>query len=160
MISMPLEQRLERMEARAEISDLVARYAQGADRKNDAAIMGPLFAEDATWAAEGFPAFEGRSAIARGLAQIAADTVLWSIHFMVSPLIVLADDCRSGTCQWYLWELCTMQGPDGPSDQWLGGWYDSRVALKEDGWKFTMVQLDIRLQGDAAPPWVLKKAAH
>lgn len=155
--------RLQRIEARAEIGDLVSRYALGADRKNDPAIMAGLFARDATWAAEGFPAFEGRDAIAAGLAEIAARQVVWSIHFMGSPLVTLADDGRSGTCQWYLWELCTMQGQDGqgqdgPCDTWLGGWYDSLVALEEDGWKFTRVLLDIRVQGDAAPPWTLKKA--
>lgn len=150
--------RLQRMEARAEIGDLVARYALGADRKNDPAIMAPLFSENATWAAEGFPAFEGRDAIAAGLADIAARQVLWSIHFMVSPLITLAGDGQSGSCQWYLWELCTMQGPQGPSDTWLGGWYDSLVALEEDEWKFTKVLLDIRVQGNATPPWALKKA--
>lgn len=160
MAAASIEQRLSRMEALAEIGNLVARYARGADRKNDPAILGPLFSDDATWAAEGFPAFEGRAAIAAGLAAIAAEKVLWSIHFMISPLIELSDDGRSAVCQWYLWELCTMQGPDGPQDQWLGGWYDSLVALKDDGWKFTKVQLDIRLQGDATPPWALKKAAR
>lgn len=146
------------MEARAEIGDLVAHYAQGADRRNDPAIMGPLFSEHATWAAEGFSVLKGRAAIVAGLSGIAADQVLWSIHFMVSPLITLADDGRSGTCQWYLWELCTMQGADGPSDTWLGGWYDSLVGLEEDGWKFTKVLLDIRVRGDVTPPWAFKKA--
>lgn len=158
MAAASVEERLQRIEARNEIGDLVARYALGADRKNDPAIMGPLFSRQATWAAEGFAVLEGRDAIARGLAAIAADKVLWSIHFMVAPLITLADDGRSGTCQWYLWELCTMQGPDGPCDNWLGGWYDSLVAREEDGWKFTRVVLDIRVQGDATPPWSLKKA--
>lgn len=158
MASLPVEQRLQRIEARNEISDLVARYALGADRKNDPAVMGPLFSAGATWAANGFPGFEGRAAIAAGLAAIAAERVLWSIHFMVSPLVTLADDGRTGTCQWYLWELCTMQGPDGPRDTWLGGWYDSLVGLEDNEWKFTKVLLDIRVQGDALPPWALKKA--
>jgi hypothetical protein len=158
MASLSIEQRLQCIEARSEITDLVARYALGADRKNDPAIMGPLFAERATWAASGFSAFEGREAIAAGLAAIAEEQVLWSIHFMVSPLITLADDGRTGTCQWYLWELCTMQGPDGPRDTWLGGWYDSLVGIEDDRWKFTKVLLDIRVQGNALPPWMLKKA--
>lgn len=152
-----LERRLSRVEARAEITDLVGRYALGADRKNDPTIMGPLFAADATWSAEGFGALEGRDVIARGLAAIAAEKVLWSIHFMISPLIVLSDDGRSGTCQWYLWELCTIQQDDGPRDQWLGGWYDSSVALTDGGWRFTKVVLDVRLQGEVSPPFAYKK---
>lgn len=156
---MSLEQRLEALEARAAITDLVARYALGADRRNDPAIMGPLFAADATWSAEGFAALDGRDAIAAGLAAIAAQKILWSIHFMVAPVIVLSDDCHSGTCQWYLWELCTMQTDQGPQDQWLGGWYDATVTRTEEGWRLQTVILDIRVQGDIAPTLSFKKPA-
>lgn len=156
---MTIEQRLAALEARAAITDLVARYALGADRRNDPALMGPLFAADARWSSEGFADLEGREAIAAGLAQIAADKVLWSIHFMVAPVISLSADGRSGVCQWYLWELCTMQTDDGPQDQWLGGWYDATVADTEEGWRFQTVLLDIRTQGEIAPPLFLKKPA-
>ncbi|GLS99413.1 hypothetical protein GCM10007897_07920 [Sphingobium jiangsuense] len=160
---MSLEHRLAVLEARAAITDLVARYALGADRRNDPAIMGPLFAADASWSCDGFATLGGREAIAAGLAAIAADTVLWSIHFMVAPVITLADDARGGTCQWYLWELCTMradggQAGGGAQDQWLGGWYDGTVTLTEEGWRFQTVVLDIRAQGEIAPPLFFKKA--
>ncbi len=156
---MTLEHRLAVLEARAAITDLVARYAQGADRLNDPALMGPLFAIDARWSSEGFAALEGRAAITAGLAAIAAEKILWSIHFMVAPVITLAGDARHGTCGWYLWELCTMQTDQGPTDQWLGGWYDSTVTCTDEGWRFQTVVLDIRTQGDIAPPLSLKKAA-
>ena len=155
-----LEARLASVEARLAIGDLVARYALGADRRNDSAIMGPLFAVDGTWSSEGFAALEGRAAIAEGLAQIAAERVLWSIHFMIAPIIELAADGASGTCQWYLWELCTMQTDAGPQDQWLGGWYDGTVELTEDGWKFKTVILDLRVQGEIAPSLAFKKRAQ
>jgi len=156
---MSLEQRLEALEARAAITDLVARYALGADRRNDPAIMGPLFAADATWSAEGFAALEGRDAIAAGLAAIAAEKILWSIHFMVAPIITLSNDRRSATCQWYLWELCTMQADHGPQDRWLGGWYDATVTRTEEVWRLQTVILDIRVQGDIAPALSFKKPA-
>ncbi|GAD50193.1 hypothetical protein NT2_07_01930 [Caenibius tardaugens NBRC 16725] len=156
---MTVEQRLAALEARAAITDLVSRYALGADRRNDPALMGPLFAADGSWSSEGFAALEGREAIAAGLAAIAADKVLWSIHFMVAPVITLADTGMSGSCQWYLWELCTMQTDEGPQDQWLGGWYDATVSNTEDGWRFQTVVLDIRTQGNIAPPLFLKKSA-
>jgi hypothetical protein len=151
------EERLARLEARAEISDLVARYAQGADRKNDPAILGPLFADEATWSAEGFGTLVGRDRIAAGLAAVAAQRVLWSIHYMVSPLVELAEDGVTARCHWYLWELCTQSGEAGPSDTWFGGWYDSDLIRTDGGWHFTRVTLDIRLQGEANPPWQLKK---
>lgn len=158
-MAMSLEQRLHALEARAAIGDLVARYALGADRRNDPAILGPLFAADASWSAEGFAALVGRDAIAAGLANIAAGRILWSIHFMVAPLVTLADDLHSGTCQWYLWELCTMHRDEGPEDQWLGGWYDATVKRTEQGWKFQTVILDIRAQGDIVPALSFKKPA-
>ena len=63
-----------------------------------------------------------------------------------APLVDLAGDGKRGTCQWYLWELCTMQTDAGPQDQWLGGWYDGTVEFTEDGWKFKTVILDVRAQ--------------
>lgn len=156
--ALSIEQRLWRIEARAAIADMVALYARGADRCNDPAILGPLFAPDATWTAEGFAALEGREAIARGLAELAQSRVRWSIHYMIAPHIDLSADGMSATCHWYLWELCTMQAADGTRDEWLGGWYDSKVKWTDDGWKFTMVRLDVRLQGEAVPSWTLKKA--
>ncbi len=68
-----IEQRLHRIEARFAIGDLVARYAAGADRRNDPAMMAPLFAPDATWSSEGFATLAGRAAIARGRAALAGD---------------------------------------------------------------------------------------
>ncbi|RJG55884.1 nuclear transport factor 2 family protein [Sphingobium terrigena] len=159
-MSATVEERLALLEARAEITDLVARYALGADRRNDPAIMGRLFAADASWSADGFGVLRGREAIAEGLAAIAAEKVLWSIHFMVAPVIAIATDGRSGTCQWYLWELCTMQAEAGPQDQWLGGWYDGTVTLTEDGWKLRSVVLHIRVQGEIAPALFFKKRAE
>lgn len=152
-----LARRLERVEARAEITDLVARYALGADRKNDPAILGPLFSTDATWAAEGFAALVGRAAIAEGLARLAQERVLWSIHYMIAPLIRFTSD-STGTCQWYLWEVCTMQEANGPQDQWFGGWYDSEVERTGEGWKFGKVVLDVRLQSELQPPLGFRKA--
>lgn len=151
------EARLARLEARAEISDLVARYALGADRKNDPAILGPLFTEDGVWSAAGFGELAGREAVAAGLAAIAAERVLWSIHYMVSPLVELSDDGETARCRWYLWELCTMAEETGPTDNWFGGWYDGDLRKTADGWRFSRVHLDVRLQGEALPQWQLKK---
>ncbi|WP_037455146.1 nuclear transport factor 2 family protein [Sphingobium chlorophenolicum] len=153
-----VEERLFRIDARNEIADLIARYAHGADRKNDPAMMLPLFHEDAVWSAEGFATFHGASAIAAGLAEIAAREVLWSIHYMIAPYITLAQDARSAQCRWYLWELSTMARDIGEEDRWLGGWYDSVARYEDNAWKFASVKLDLRVQGVATPPWELKKA--
>lgn len=152
-----LETRLAALEARSEIGDLVAKYARGADRQNDPAILGPLFADDATWSAEGFAALEGREAIAAGLAEIATSRVLWSIHYMVAPLVEFGPDGNSAGCTWYLLELCTLQENGLAADSWFGGWYDSQLIKTAGGWRFSQVVLDVRLQAEAFPAWKLKK---
>lgn len=154
-----LESRLAALEARSEIGDLIAKYARGADRQNDPDILGPLFADDATWSAEGFAAFEGREAIAAGLAEIASSRVLWTIHYMVAPLIEFGPDEISATCTWYLWELCTLQENGVATDSWFGGWYDSQLIKTVAGWRFSRVVLDVRLEGEALPAWKFKKSA-
>lgn len=151
-------ERLDRIESIEAIRAMVARYAIGADRRNDPEIMGPLFADDAVWEAEGFARHVGREAIAKGLAAIAADRILWTIHYMVSPLIELGADGAGARCRWHLWELATMRcEDDAVSDNWLGGWYDARLTKAVEGWFFTSVVLDVRLTGRAVPQWDYKK---
>jgi uncharacterized protein (TIGR02246 family) len=152
-----LDLRLRRIEACEAIRALIARYAVGADRKNDPAIMGPLFSADAEWVLEGTAHLTGRDAIAEGLAGLGRSYVTWSLHYMVSPLIELADDALSATCRWYLWELATMKQPDGSeADTWYGGWYDSRLSVHDGVWLFDAVRLIPRLASPNAAPWTGK----
>ncbi|MDR3509517.1 MAG: nuclear transport factor 2 family protein [Caulobacteraceae bacterium] len=159
-----LTRRLDRMESCEAIRALVSRYALGADRRNDPAVMGPLFSEDAVWEAEGFARYESRTTIAQGLSDIAEKRVLWSLHYMVSPLIELDETGDVARCRWGLWELATMRDEGegaAPSDRWLGGVYDAVLTrTAADGWRFTHVVLDIRFEGLAGSSWVLKKGFH
>lgn len=152
-----IEIRLRRVEAGEAIRKLIAAYAVGADRKNDPAILGPLFSADAEWHLEGVADLFGREDIARGLSEIASTYVTWSLHYMVSPLIELADDALSATCRWYLWELATMKQDDGSeADTWYGGWYDSRLSVHDGVWLFDYVRLDPRIDSANATPWAGK----
>lgn len=152
-----IEERLDRLESHETIRKLVARYAIGADRQNDPAIMAGLFHDDALWEAPGFSRFCGRDAIAAGLAEIGQSQILWSLHYMVSPYIELEKSGDRASCHWYLWELATMaQEQEGAADSWLGGWYESTVERRGPLWAFSRVKLDLRLQGKAAPPWDTK----
>lgn len=152
-----LDLRLRRVEACEAIRKLIAAYAVGADRKNDPAILGPLFSEQAEWQLDGVAHLVGRDAIADGLSQIARTYVTWSLHYMVSPLIDLADDALSATCRWYLWELATMKQDDGTeADNWYGGWYDSRLSVHDGVWLFDHVRLDPRIDSPNATPWTGK----
>lgn len=152
-----LELRLRRVEASEAIRKLIATYAVGADRKNDPAILAPLFSHAAEWQLDGVAHLVGRDVIAEGLSQIAQTYVTWSIHYMVSPLIDLADDALSATCRWYLWELATMKQDDGTeADTWYGGWYDSRLSEYDGVWLFDHVRLEPQIDSPNANPWAGK----
>lgn len=152
-----LERRLRQLEAYEAIRQLIARYAVGADRKNDPELLGPLFSVDAVWEADGITRLEGREAIAAGLSGLANEFVTWSLHYMVSPLIAVDAQVQTATCRWYLWELCTMkQDGAAPADTWYGGWYDSRLSLHGDAWLFDWVRLDPRLASAVEAPWTGK----
>lgn len=157
MESATLEQRLRRMEAFEAIRQLIAKYAVGADRKNDPEILGPLFSDHAVWEADGITHLEGRDAIAAGLSGLADEFVTWSLHYMISPLIAVDESAQTATCRWYLWELCTMKQENGDTaDTWYGGWYDSRLSRHGDTWLFDWVRLDPRIASPNDAPWTGK----
>ena len=149
--------RFRRIEACEAIRKLIATYAVGADRKNDPAIMAPLFSEKAEWHLDGVADLVGRDAIAAGLSALARNYVTWSLHYMVSPLIEVADDALSATCRWYLWELASMIQSDGSTaDSWYGGWYDSRLSVHGGVWLLDWVRLDPRIASPNETPWAGK----
>ncbi len=142
------------MEACEAIRKLIATYAIGADRKNDPAILVPLFSEQAEWQLDGVAHLVGRKTIAEGLSQLASTYVTWSLHYMVSPLIELAEDALSATCRWYLWELATMKQEDGTeADTWYGGWYDASLSVHDGVWLFDRVRLEPRIDSPNSTPW-------
>ena len=49
---------------------------------------------------------------------------------------------RDGNRSSYLWQPCTVVGPDGPQAVWLTGRLRDRYRREEDGWKFSEVHLD------------------
>lgn len=154
MKEVDLERRIARMEAIHDVGQLVAQYALGADRRNDPAVMAPLFCSDAVWEASGFGRFEGRPAIVDHLARIGAEQIVWSLHYMISPLIRLDPEFGTGSCQWYLWELAKINQEQGaPASHWIGGWYDSRVAYLEGRWRFQHIILELRLMHKNDEDW-------
>lgn len=142
------------------IKGLIARYAIGADRKNDPHIMGPLFAPDAVWECEGFGRFEGRDTIAKALSDVAQQQILWTLHYMVSPSIELAADGNGAEGSWYLWELATVKGAGAePESVWCGGTYDATFTRRDGAWYFAHVRLNLRLWTAFDRPWGLEPRA-
>lgn len=151
-MSTTIEQRLARLEAIEAIRAQVARYAIAADRRNDPVLMADLFAEEASWEANGFGRHDGRDRIVAALAAIGRDEIVWTTHFNVAPLIEIDGDGRGARCRWYLWELARMVDAGSYVDRWIAGTYDARVVPVGDSWQFSAVMLDLRLVTDIAAP--------
>ena len=153
-MSLSLEERITRLEDIEAIKGMVVTYARGADRKNDPKILAPLYTEDAVWEAEGFGCHEGIDAISKAMVEVARDTILWSLHYMVSPEVTIAEDGASAECFWYLWELAKMPDVDGkPEDNLIGGWYETTLVKTAAGWRFNHVKLCLKLISPAHREW-------
>lgn len=126
---------LQRLEDVESIKRLIVRYAQGADRGNDVDVMLPLFTEDAVWdGGERFGVHAGKPAIREFLSQSGA-FIGWTLHYMVSPDVVMAPDGQTATAFWYLWETANMPDQASGRDEafWIGGTYDGEAVKLADG---------------------------
>lgn len=153
-----LERRLARLEAAEAIRTLIGRYAEGADRRNDPALMRPLFADDAVWEAAGFGRFTGGDAIAEELGRIGREQIVWTMHYMVSPIVEPAADGQTARAGWSLWELARVAdaGADAgaePADHWIAGTYDAALRREGERWVFTRVTLTVTLLNPRNQDW-------
>ena len=153
-MSLSLETRITRLEDIETIKGMVVAYARGADRKNDPEILAPLYTKDAVWEAEGFGRHEGIADISKAMVDVARETILWSLHYMVSPEIKISEDGASADCFWYLWELAKIPDAGGkPEDNVIGGWYETTLIKTAEGWRFNHVKLCIKLISPAHKEW-------
>ncbi|MDQ0505014.1 nuclear transport factor 2 family protein [Xanthobacter agilis] len=148
-----LERRLARLESAEAIRNLVGLYALGADRRNDPEIFSGLFTDDAEWEAAGFGRFQGRDLIVAELARIGRETIVWTLHYMTSPVVEIDEEGTGARCRWWLWELSKIKDQPGaePVAHFLGGTYDTRLERTPDGWRFSRVVLDLPLVSPHAP---------
>ncbi len=149
-----LEARLGRLEAMEDIRALKARYAEICDTGYDPDRMDPLFTREAVWdGGERFGRYEGIDAI-RGFFAGVSSRILWALHYMVAPVVEVADDLETATGRWYLWQPCTIAGEAGPQAIWLTGRYTDRYRREPDGWRFSEVRLDCQTVSPLEEGWV------
>jgi hypothetical protein len=135
--------RVARLEAIEAIRTLKARYADVCDTGYDPDRMAPFFTDDAVWdGGERFGRYEGLEAI-RGFFRDVSSQIVWALHYMVAPVIEVADDPETATGSWYLWQPCTVVGPDGPQAVWLTGRYADRYRREGGEWRFEEVRLSV-----------------
>ncbi|MFN8185724.1 MAG: nuclear transport factor 2 family protein [Gaiellales bacterium] len=136
--------RLARLEAIEEIRALKARYAAVCDTGYDPDGMSPLFTADAVWdGGERFGRHEGIDAIRAFFAGVSSQ-IVWALHYMLNPIIEVADDLETATGRWYLWQPCTVVGPEGPQAVWLTGIYADRYRREAEVWRISDLRVDFQ----------------
>jgi hypothetical protein len=148
------ETRLAKLEAAEQIRHLKARYAGVCDTGYTPDRMVPLFTEDAVWdGGERFGRHEGIDAIYRFFDGVSSQ-IVWALHYMVAPIVEVADDGETATGSWYLWQPCTLVTDDGPRAIWLTGTYADRYRRVDGDWRFSEVKLDCQTISPLEEGWV------
>ncbi len=145
MMGQNIEHQVAWLTALENIRKVIAIYARAGDDKNNPVVLASIMTTDASWECEGFGSFQGNTNIARELAKVGQERIIWSLHFPVSPIIDVADNLDSAHAFWWLWELTTMRADDGSEENnWLGATYDCDFLRAADGWKIHKMILNIK----------------
>jgi len=146
--------RLAKLEAVEDIRRLKARYAAACDSGYLPERIAPLFTDDAVWdGGERFGRYEGIDEI-RGFFAGVSSQITWALHYMVAPVIDVAEDVATASGSWYLWQPCTVVTEDGERAVWLTGTYADRYRNDATGWKFSEVVLDCQTISPIEEGWV------
>lgn len=152
-----MEKTVARLRAVEEIKVLKARYAEVSDTGYDGDRAIALFAPGAVWdGGEKFGRHEGLDAI-RDLFNGFGGQISWALHYMIAPLIEVADDLEGATGSWYLWQPCTLVTPDGERATWIAGKYHDTYVLHEEEWKIAAVSLDCQAVSPYDEGWVAQR---
>jgi hypothetical protein len=144
--------RLTRMEDIEAIRVLKGRYARFADAGYDAEGIASLFVPHGVWdGGRLFGRAEGADAIRAHFVD-APQRIPWSLHYVLAPVIDVADDGRSATGSWYLWQPCVRRSSKGEErPAWLAGTYYDRYVKVDGRWLFEHLRVDARWL-DNPPP--------
>jgi ketosteroid isomerase-like protein len=125
---MDTEYRLDLLEARNDLLDLISRYGHGFDHR-DAALLHSIWREDAVLDLDFFGRFEGIDAIMGAAAQY-WEASPFMHHWMANPLVSLDLEAGSATAATELDCVCTYV-EDGTSH--IGGRYLDSFVREDDG---------------------------
>lgn len=139
-----IEQRLLVLEEVAAIERLKYEYGRLIDEGlagqapfPQAALL-DQFSEDAIWQANVHGRFEGRDEIGAFFARV-AESVSFSLHYMVNPIIDLAPSLTEATGHWLTFETLTVNGQAA----WLAATYDDVYTKAAGRWQFQQVTAQI-----------------
>lgn len=140
------EQRVAALEAREAIRDLVTSFGRGADAYCDPAALAPLFTPDAQFDVGGFGLMTGGGeAIAATMKSNNVRGFYWSLHYLLTPMIMLDSALRRATVFFYYWGVTRTHPDNGSRSFWVGGTYDGEVVQNEGAWQFRRLKLNVEL---------------
>jgi hypothetical protein len=131
-----LEDRIQVLEDIEAIRKLKAKYCAACDADHNPDLLGPLFAEDATWEATVMSKAQGREAIKSLLGAVGTSgRIRNSAHHAINPVIEVNGDHATG--HWRLIMLYTENlGGGQVRYQRIIGWYRETYVRSADGWLF------------------------
>lgn len=145
-----LETRIARLEAQRDIERLIADLGHAFDAGPSAQALRPLFTDDALFSIDRYGDLAGADAIAQGVAGNAGRGFRWTLHYLVSPRIDLADTGREATLSFMLWEAATASSGRA---YWIGGSYDARAIVDGGRWRFAHLKLNADLISHYPDGW-------
>ncbi|EJU15012.1 MULTISPECIES: nuclear transport factor 2 family protein [unclassified Sphingomonas] len=152
-----LERKIERLDDIEAIKRLRWRYSRACDDDNNVDLLLPMFTEDAEVVLN--PPFSGAHKGHAALEAMYRDNarvngVRWTTHYYLQPLINVSGDGQTAEASWYLWEPATMDFPDASNEGvWLAGEYFDRYCKIDGEWKFTRIEINIRLMASYDKGW-------
>ena len=157
-----LRSRLARLESIEAIRRLKAQYARYCDPQHDVDGLMSLFTEDAVFdIGEEYGVYRGAGRI-REFLDGATDIIPWAIHYMIAPVIDVAEDNLTARGSWYLWQLATMPSEGGGTQAvWIAGVYTDDFVNRDGRWLLSKVELRMQIMspyeaGWARTPWLGK----
>ncbi|MFZ5706108.1 MAG: nuclear transport factor 2 family protein [Pseudomonadota bacterium] len=151
-----LERRVARLEALRAIDDLIGDLGRAFDAGPSAEALRPLFTDDACFIIDSYGLFEGREAIAEGVAGNAEQGFRWTLHYLVSPKVSLDAGLSSAELEFYLWEVATAASGRA---YWIGGKYLAAARADAGRWCFSRLELRADLISHYPDGWTAKPPA-
>jgi hypothetical protein len=151
-----LERRVRRLEDIEAIRALKGVYARYCDDGYDPDGICSLFVEDGVWEGPPFGTFRGRDEIRAFFAGVSG-SILWAQHYMIAPVIEVADDGLTANGKWYLFMPATLSGAEEgapPEAAWLVAYYDDDYVKVGGVWRFRHLRAKIYHLSGYAKGWV------
>jgi SnoaL-like domain len=151
--------RLDILESKETLRTLVSRYAIAADHRNDPVMMSAIYTDDIVWSAEGFGTYRGKHEVTSYVAKLAQDSIVWTMHYMVSPTFTFNEDVTRAQCHWYLFEMAQIRTEGVPLSHWIAADYVAEAVRDGDDWRFCRVELRPKLISPYREGWEILPGA-